>query len=55
FFLQEKEGGEAGAGGEGEEDLDIDLSDPDLNKAATKIQAQFRGHVVRKTKDEPSE
>lgn len=25
----------------------IDLSDPDLNKAATKIQASFRGHKVR--------
>ncbi|XKL63656.1 hypothetical protein PGB90_006020 [Kerria lacca] len=30
------------------EELDIDLSDPDLNKAATKIQASFRGHKVRK-------
>lgn len=30
------------------EELDIDLSDPELNKAATKIQAQFRGHKVRK-------
>ncbi|XP_069678599.1 uncharacterized protein igl [Periplaneta americana] len=33
---------------------DIDLTDPDLNKAATKIQASFRGHKVRKettTKD----
>lgn len=27
---------------------DLDLSDPDLNKAATKIQASFRGHKVRK-------
>jgi hypothetical protein len=27
---------------------DIDLTDPDLNKAATKIQASFRGHKVRK-------
>lgn len=27
---------------------DIDLNDPDLNKAATKIQASFRGHKVRK-------
>lgn len=25
----------------------IDLADPDLNKAATKIQASFRGHKVR--------
>nr|CAD7430608.1 unnamed protein product [Timema monikensis] len=31
-----------------EEELDIDLSDPDLHKAATKIQASFRGHKVRK-------
>lgn len=30
------------------EELDIDLSDPELNKAATKIQASFRGHKVRK-------
>lgn len=29
------------------EDLDIDLSDPELNKAATKIQATFRGHKQR--------
>lgn len=25
---------------------DIDLTDPELNKAATKIQASFRGHKV---------
>lgn len=30
------------------EELDIDLTDPELNKAATKIQASFRGHKVRK-------
>lgn len=30
------------------EELDIDLSDPDLNKAAVKIQASFRGHMTRK-------
>lgn len=30
------------------EELDIDLSDPELNKAATKIQASFRGHKTRK-------
>lgn len=30
------------------EELDIDLNDPELNKAATKIQASFRGHRVRK-------
>lgn len=34
-----------------DEELDIDLNDPDLHKAATKIQASFRGHKVRK--DEP--
>lgn len=28
--------------------LDIDMNDPELNKAATKIQAQFRGHLARK-------
>ncbi|XP_063702488.1 neuromodulin [Culicoides brevitarsis] len=31
------------------EELDIDLDDPELNKAATKIQATFRGHKTRKT------
>lgn len=30
------------------EELDIDLDDPELNKAATKIQATFRGHKTRK-------
>jgi len=36
-----------------DDDLDnIDLSDPELNKAATKIQASFRGHKVRKTPGE---
>lgn len=37
---------------ENDEELDIDLSDPDLNKAAVKIQASFRGHLVRKEHDE---
>ncbi|XP_037776388.1 neuromodulin-like isoform X1 [Penaeus monodon] len=32
-----------------DEEVDIDLSDPELNKAATKIQATFRGHRVRAT------
>uniref|UniRef100_A0A336KQM8 CSON014577 protein n=1 Tax=Culicoides sonorensis TaxID=179676 RepID=A0A336KQM8_CULSO len=31
------------------EELDIDLDDPELNKAATKIQATFRGHKTRAT------
>ena len=31
------------------EELDVDLSDPNLNYAATKIQAQFRGHMTRKS------
>ncbi|CAH0547484.1 unnamed protein product [Brassicogethes aeneus] len=31
-----------------EEELDIDLTDPELNKAAVKIQASFRGHMTRK-------
>lgn len=34
------------------EELDIDLTDPELNKAATKIQASFRGHKTRKNVDE---
>lgn len=34
------------------EELDIDLTDPELNKAATKIQASFRGHKTRKTTDD---
>lgn len=31
-----------------QEELDVDLSDPELNKAAVKIQASFRGHMARK-------
>ncbi|KAG8568208.1 hypothetical protein GDO81_013920 [Engystomops pustulosus] len=31
-----------------EEALDIDLDDPDVNAAAAKIQAGFRGHMTRK-------
>jgi len=31
-----------------EEELDVDLSDPELAVAATKIQASFRGHMTRK-------
>ena len=31
-----------------EEEVDIDLTDPDVEKAATKIQAGFKGHKTRK-------
>jgi hypothetical protein len=27
---------------------EIDLNDPEVNKAAVKIQASFRGHITRK-------
>lgn len=30
------------------EELDIDMDDPELHKAASKIQASFRGHKSRK-------
>ncbi|XP_071842093.1 uncharacterized protein [Apostichopus japonicus] len=43
---------------EEEEEIDIDLNDPEVEKAATKIQASFRGFQTRKTmkdKDKPSE
>lgn len=37
------------------EELDIDMNDPELHKAATKIQASFRGHKARReTDDEPA-
>lgn len=32
----------------GAEEVDIDLNDPEVQKAASKIQAGFRGHQVRK-------
>ena len=31
-----------------EEEVDIDLNDPEVDKAASKIQAGFRGHQARK-------
>ncbi|ODM96662.1 Abnormal spindle-like microcephaly-associated protein [Orchesella cincta] len=39
---------------EEEEDLP-DLNDPEVNKAATKIQAHFKGHLVRKTLKDPKD
>jgi len=36
---------------EEEEELP-DLNDPEIHKAATKIQAQFKGHMVRKKKED---
>lgn len=35
------------------EELDIDMDDPELHKAATKIQASFRGHKARRDVDAP--
>jgi hypothetical protein len=31
---------------------EIDLNDPEVNKAAVKIQASFRGHLTRKNLQE---
>lgn len=33
------------------EELDIDMDDPELHKAASKIQASFRGHQKRREDD----
>ena len=40
YFLYQQKGEE--------EDIDIDLTDPEVNKAAIKIQSTFRGHMSRK-------
>ncbi|KAJ1521234.1 hypothetical protein ONE63_002919 [Megalurothrips usitatus] len=40
--------------GEDEEAVDIDLEDPELEQAATRIQAAFRGHRARQ-QQEPSQ
>ena len=35
-------------GDQEEEEIDIDLEDPEVGKAAVKIQSSFRGHQARK-------
>lgn len=54
FFpcLNLKDGAKAAADQkkEQEEEIDIDLTDPDVEKAALKIQAQFKGFKGRKSK-----
>ena len=39
----------------GKEDIDIDLDDPEVDKAALKIQSSFRGHKARKEVHEMKE
>merc|ERR1711892_1611974 len=43
---------DAATSADGEEEVDIDLNDPDVTDAAVKIQAAFRGHQVRKEKED---
>lgn len=49
LFLQPPQSAKE-AGGSAE-NLDIDLTDPELNKAAVKIQANFRGFTQRSRKE----
>ena len=35
------------------DDVDIDVNDPEVQKAAAKIQAGFRGHMTRKQLKSP--
>lgn len=38
-----------------EEEIDIDLNDPEVHKAASAIQMSFRAHMARKSSKEPTE
>ena len=47
--FSEKKSDEAPASQAPEEEVDIDLNDPDVEAAAVKIQASFKGFQTRKT------
>ena len=46
--------GEVSKKNSAEEVVDIDLNDPAVEEAAIKIQAQFKGFMVRKEKEKES-